>query len=427
VLEAGSVVPFWRAADDRGDSGMSGADTLATADIVVVGAGITGLCTTWELLQRGFSVAVIEQRFPNYGASGRNPGSLWLQTRRTGLELDLARAGKRKYDEYLDVLGDVFDYRAAGGLFFFETDEQADVITDYVRNRQASGLDISMVSREEAEKLSPILPDTAIGAAFCSDDAQIDSLSFVAAMEAACVRAGARLFRNTAVLSTLRQGDRAVGVRTVRGEVTAAGVVWATGAWAGTLRAEGIALPVETSRVGQLMMQPVETQVSPVLHGPRGVYGCAALHDTATFTPSAFAGFLTGETEDGGAAAYEDTVVLNRGGSLYVGHSIDGRGSLNPHISLEATRAMVAAALARYGRYANFGVTGLWAGLGTETPDRLPIVDRADGVYVNVGHAWGVASGPVSGQVMAEVIAGEESPFAAGLRANRASLHTGPA
>jgi glycine/D-amino acid oxidase-like deaminating enzyme len=285
-----------------------------------------------------------------------------------------------------------------------------------------------MVNRDEAVKLSPILPDTAIGAAFCADDAQIDSLSFVSAMESACVRAGARLFRNTAVLSTLREGDQIVGVRTVRGEITAAGVVWATGAWATTLRAEGIALPVETSRVGQLMMQPVESQVSPILHGPRGVHGCGSLQDMATFRPAAFAGFLGSSTDgedDGVASDFDDTIVLNRGGSLYVGHSIDGRGSLNPHISLEATRAMVAAALHRYAHYGNFGVSGLWAGLGAETPDQLPIVDRADGVYVNVGHAWGVASGPACGQVMAEVIAGEESPFAAGLRADRPSLHTG--
>jgi glycine/D-amino acid oxidase-like deaminating enzyme len=102
-----------------------GADTLAAGDIVVVGAGIVGLCTAWELRKRGFDVVVVEQRFPTYGASGRNPGSLWLQTRRTGTELALAQAGKEKYQEFLGELGDVFDYRNQGGLFFFETDEQS--------------------------------------------------------------------------------------------------------------------------------------------------------------------------------------------------------------------------------------------------------------------------------------------------------------
>lgn len=397
---------------------MSDGETLATADVVVVGAGIAGLCTAWELRQRGFGVVIVDQRFPGYGASGRNPGSLWLQTRRTGLELDLARAGQRKYTEYLDALGDTFDFRVEGGLFFFETEQQGSLMEDYVLDRKKAGLQIEMVSRKQAAKLSPILPDTAIGAAFCADDSQIDSLNFTSAMESACLRAGTHLFRNTAVLSTLRDGDRVIGVSTVRGKVLASGVVWATGAWATTLRAEGIGVPVETARVGQLMMEPVGSLASPILHGPRGVYGCGAITDLPSYEPTSF----SGPGDAGGERAFDDTAVLNRGGALYVGHSVDGRKSLNPHISLEATRAMVEVGIARYPRFADFGVTGLWAGLASETPDNLPIVDRVDGAYVNVGHAWGVASSPICGQTMAEIIAGETSAFAGRLSAERATL-----
>jgi glycine/D-amino acid oxidase-like deaminating enzyme len=392
---------------------------LATADVVVVGAGIAGLCSAWELRQRGFDVVVVEQRFPGYGASGRHPGSIWLQTRRSGLELELSRAGKAKYAELVTAIGNAFDYREAGGLMFFETEEQAEVIQDYVRDRQSAGLDIQMISRSEALNLAPILPDTAIGAAYCADDAQIDSLTFMTAMDAACMRAGVQIFRNTPVLSTLRDGDRVFGVRTVRGAVHSSGVLWASGAWASTLRTEGIDLPVETTRVGQLMMQPVEPHPSPVLHGPRGMYGCGAVEDLAGFETAVFAA-PAGDTAE---LFYDDTIVLNQGGSLYVGHSIDGRGSLNPHISLEGTHAMVGLALERYQRYAHFGIRGLWAGLGCETPDQLPIVDLVDGVYVNLGHSWGVSSAPFAGQVIAEVIAGEPSSFAARLSAKRATLH----
>lgn len=404
---------------------MNQADTLATADVVVVGAGIAGFCTAWELRKRGFDVALVEQRFAAYGASGRNPGTVWLQTRRSGMELDLARAGKAKYDEYLEILGDVFDYHTTGGLFYFETDEQAATVDAYVKDRQRAGLDIELISRREAAALSAILPDSAIGAAYCQDDAQIDCLSFMSAMESACIRAGIQFFRNTAVLSSTRAGDLVTGVRTVRGNIVASGVVWCTGAWATTLRAEGIDVPVETSRVGQMMMQPVENHISPALHGPRGVYGCGALLDLPEFDPAHFEGPPAYEPDSDEAVRYADTAVLNRGGSLYVGNSFDGRGSLNPHISLDATRAMVELARGRYAKYKTFGVTGLWAGLGSETPDDLPIVGRIDGAYVNVGHAWGVASGPVCGEVMAQVVAGESSDFIAGLSPARPGLVEG--
>ena len=62
----------------------------------------------------------------------------------------------------------------------------------------------------------------------------------------------------------------------------------------------------------------------------------------------------------------------------------------------------------------------------TDTPDHLPIVDRVDGVYANVGHAWGIASGPICGQTLAEIIAGEPSKFAEALRADRVGLEGRP-
>lgn len=407
---------------------MNGTDTLATADVVVVGAGLAGLTTAFELRRRGFDVVVIEQRFPAFGASGRNPGAIWLQTRRAGTELSLARAGKNKFVEYIEELGDVFDYTSDGGLFFAETDAQAHALADYVTDRQAAGLDVEWLTHEQALKHSPLLPRTAIGAVFCADDAQVDTQQFIAALSAAVVRKGVRLIENTAVLSTIRHGDAVAGVRTVRGEVHAPGLVWATGAWSTTLRAEGLAVPLTTARMGQVVTQPVEQATSALLHGPRGVAFCGALTDLSSFDPAAFATPQAQRPGGGGADEhYDDVIAQNRSGALYIGSSIDSVGALNPHISISSTEAMISTTRERFPEHANIGVTGLWAGLMTETHDHLPIVDKMDGAFVNSGHSWGVASAPVCGQVMAEIIAGESSEFATALRADRPALrHLAP-
>jgi len=47
-----------------------------TADVCVVGAGYTGLSTALELVDRGFSVAVLEAGQAGWGASGRNGGQV---------------------------------------------------------------------------------------------------------------------------------------------------------------------------------------------------------------------------------------------------------------------------------------------------------------------------------------------------------------
>jgi glycine/D-amino acid oxidase-like deaminating enzyme len=397
-------------------------DVLATCDIVVVGAGLAGLCTAYELRRRGFDVAVVEQRFPAFGASGRNSGCLWVQTRCAGTELSIARAAKEKYAEYVDELGDVFDLRTLGGMFFFETDDQGRVLEDYVRERQAAGVEVELLSRERAAKLAPLLPATAVGAVFSPEDAQIDSQAFVGALASACVRAGVRLYENTAVLTAIREGNGARGVRTVRGQIRASGVVWATGAWTVNLGAEGIDLPLSTARMGQVVTQPVEQQPGAILHGPRGVARGAltqlASYDADLFSPPA----LGGPKLD-----YDDSIAQNRNGALVIGAGIDGRGSLNPHISIASTHAMIATTQERYGDLAGLGVTGLWAGLTTETPDNLPIVDRLDSGYVTAGHGWGIASAPVAGQVLAQLIAGESSDFGDALGVRRPSLEAPPA
>lgn len=409
-------------------------EPLATADVVVVGAGIAGICTAFELRQRGFDVAVLEQRFPAFAASGRNPGALWLQVQRGGLELDLARAGLAMYREYADQIGARFDLRTRGGLFFYETDAQRDVLEDYVTDRRAHGLTVEFVSRNQALKHAPLLPSTAIGAVYCAEDAQIDSQRFVRAMAEACTEAGVKRFDNTAVLSTIRRGDTVTGVRTVRGNVHAAGVVWATGAWARDLEPEGIHIPLQTSRMGQIVTQPIDQRPSVVLHGPRGVAFCGALTDLESFrpeifsAPDPFAGVTSrqsGSVDDPGTDGwdYDDCITHYPDGSLHIGASVDITGSLNPHISMRATQAMIGTAVDRYEEHARSGVTSLWAGLQSTTPDFLPVVAHVDGAYVNVGHTSGVATGPISGRVLAQIIAGESNDFADQLRADRSSLH----
>jgi glycine/D-amino acid oxidase-like deaminating enzyme len=403
-------------------------EPLATADVIVVGAGIAGMCTAFELRTRGFDVAVLDQRFAAFGGSGRNPGAVWLQLQRGGLELELARAGSALYEDYAARIGGGFDHRSMGGLFFYETDEQQEILADYAVDRRGHGLNVEMISRKAALKHAPLLPSTAIGAVYCVEDAQIDSQRFVRGLATACTEAGVKRFDNTSVLSTIRRGDTIVGVRTTRGEVQGAGVVWATGAWARDLDSEGISIDLTTSRMGQIVTQPISQRPSVVMHGPRGVAACGALTDLPSFRREAFAApnplhrHRTGEPPTVQDWDYDDSITQYPDGSLHIGSSIDYTGSLNPHISIRATQAMIGLTIDRYEAHSKSGVTSLWAGLQSTTADLLPVVDRVDGAYVNVAHASGMATGPVSGRTLARIIAGESDEFADRLRADRPSL-----
>lgn len=62
-------------------------------DVAIVGAGYTGLWTAYYLktLQPDLRVAVLEQRFAGFGASGRNGG--WLTNSVTGGRARYGRDG----------------------------------------------------------------------------------------------------------------------------------------------------------------------------------------------------------------------------------------------------------------------------------------------------------------------------------------------
>ncbi len=380
---------------------------LDQADVVIVGGGIVGLCTAHALRRRGYDVVVVEQRFVAFGASGRNSGCVWLQTMHEGPELELARKGEALYEGFIDELGPTFEYRRNGGLFFFDTEAQRSIFEEYVDNRRVNGLDVELLDAPAARELSNAIPASAIGAVFCAQDAQFNGQKFVRGLADACRRSGVRIYENTAVLGLLRRGDTACGVTTVRGEIAAQAVVWAAGAWSGILERESVLIPVEPVRVGLVQTQPVNKRSDVILHGPIGAASYRALSELDSFTTDVFPSV---RSVDDQVLGYQDMIAQSSEGNLLLGHTLEGPGSLNPHISMAATMAMMNTTLTRYPKYAADGVTGLWAGLVGFTPDGLPIISAVEGVrglYINAGHSFGNASGPISGELMASLIADE--------------------
>jgi glycine/D-amino acid oxidase-like deaminating enzyme len=400
---------------------------LDHADVVVVGGGIVGVCTAYSLSIRGFDVALVEQRFLAYGASGRNSGCVWIQTMRNGTELELARRGASMYPSYVDELGPTFEYRQKGGLLFFETEEQGRVVEDFVADRRSAGIEVDLVDLDFARKLAPSLPESALGACFCPEDAQLSTSRFVRGLGDTCRRMGVRIYEHTPALGLLKTGDDVSGVRTMRGDISAQAVVWAAGAWGKTLESEGVSLPIEAVRVGLLMTQPVLPQAQAILHGPIDAGSCGALSDLPSFKPEAFPSAAALRVDGLG---YQDMIAQAGDGSLQFGHVYEANGSLNPHTTMLSTKTMLDTLLSRRPDYASLGVTGLWSGLVPVTRDGLPVIDQVeglDGLHVITGHSFGNSAGPITGELVAQSLAGEDTSMPMELFSATRDGLTGPA
>ncbi|WP_165816202.1 FAD-dependent oxidoreductase [Kumtagia ephedrae] len=107
-------------------------------DAVVVGGGIAGTASAYYLRRQGLSVALIEQHAPAWGASGRNPGFLWLQTKAAGTAMEFSLAGRRFVEALAGELPD-FGFRACGGLIIYRDEAFAEAARAFVADRAQAG------------------------------------------------------------------------------------------------------------------------------------------------------------------------------------------------------------------------------------------------------------------------------------------------
>src|SRR4051812_8905493 len=127
--------------------------------IIVVGGGLVGTSAAYFLAREGLSVTLLEQQHTGYGASGRNPGFVWLHCRNPGWALEVSLAGRRLYDELLRDLPVSFEFRAEGGLIYFNTPEQGRVFEEFVAARRQDGLDMELIDGAEVRRMvGPIRP-----------------------------------------------------------------------------------------------------------------------------------------------------------------------------------------------------------------------------------------------------------------------------
>ena len=153
----------------------------SSPDVLVIGGGIVGAATAYQLARRGASVVLLEAERLAFGATGRNLGYIWLHTRRRGPELDLVMPTRDTLESLPEELGADFGLRTNGGLIYFTTEDQAVVMREFVERRTADGVPMRLLDGDEAREIAPILPDSVIGATFCPLDAQIDSTRYVGA------------------------------------------------------------------------------------------------------------------------------------------------------------------------------------------------------------------------------------------------------
>lgn len=386
------------------------------ADVVIIGGGIVGMSSAYFLQKAGLQVTVVEKEHLAYGASGRNAGFIWITLRPAGVQLELARAGRDLYPGIVDDIGNDFEYRRNGGMIYCFSDEQYQVLKEFVEVRQKDGLDMELVGGNRARELCPILPANVVGATYCREDAQIYTPKFVESLGRAFVARGGTILDHTEVLSVRHSGGKATGLDTSSGIVDADRVVVATGAWTAPLLEKiGLKLPIRPMRLQAMSTTPLDVKFQQVLYGPLALKQYNLIRNLPSYRDELFRSPTEASLTN---VELLECLCQRLDGTVLMGCAMDYPG-YDYRSTLEGVGITAKVMTEHLPILRDAEVEKAWACMLPSTPDSIPYVGNftdVEGVTIAAGHVFGNAAGPITGKLVSEIITNAEtsldlSPF----------------
>jgi glycine/D-amino acid oxidase-like deaminating enzyme len=219
-----------------------------STDVIVVGGGINGASTAFNLARRGIKVTLVEKSFIAGGPTGRS-SAVVRQHYSNRVTARMALRSLQIFQNFHEVVGGECDFVQTGFLLGARP-EDLETLKANVALQQSVGINTRVISAEEMLEIEPaISTEGIVAAAYEPEAGYADPASTTNAYARRARELGATLMTGTRVQSIEVEKGRVVGVTTDKGALQAGAVVVAAGPWSPALiNPTGIELPVETSR-----------------------------------------------------------------------------------------------------------------------------------------------------------------------------------
>jgi glycine/D-amino acid oxidase-like deaminating enzyme len=211
----------------------------ARVDAVVIGAGALGAATAFHLLQAGLSVALLDKAAVGSQTSARAAG-LSGQLRADEAMTRIAALSVRKIESFSADTGEPLEFHQPGSLKIARRPEHEAQLHEEVARGQRLGLDVALITPDEARRLMPYLQTAGVLAAMhMRSDVYLEPAQIPLGYARACARLGAAVLPHTRVQDIVTEAGAVSGVVTARGEIRTAIVVDAAGGWLRSVAAFG--------------------------------------------------------------------------------------------------------------------------------------------------------------------------------------------
>lgn len=386
-----------------------------SADIVVVGAGSTGINTAVELAERGFDVVVVEANRVGWGATGRNGGQVtgslsgdaaihkqlqeMMGSDATEVMRMLRWHGHKIITQRIERYGIECDL-SYGHLHTAYRESDIAELQSSMQDAQQAGLSdkVQWLDRQQVhDKLATPLYH---GGVLNTYNMHLHSLNLCLGEAAAAVSLGARIFEQSPV-THIDYGDtsnRRACINTVNGSVSANTVILAGNAYH-RLAQQALSGLVFPAILGNLTTQVLDTDLAhKLIPDNLAVYDSRMVLDYYRLTA--------------------DNRLMFGGGTNYSGRDIDDVASaLRP--ALEKT----------FPHLEGVAIEFAWTGAAGIVVNRIPALGRVHhNVYYAQGYSGhGIASSHIMAEIMAEAISGTLERFDVFSQLKHIRLPVGPA
>src|SRR5438876_7845600 len=213
------------------------------ADVVIIGAGFTGLSTALHLRDAGVDVAIAEAMEPGWGASGRNNGQVIPTLSRPDPEDIVAKhgaAGERFVDLLRDSAAVLFDL--AGRYQIQAEQEQTGWVQPVhspgrikiaerrVRQWSKFGASVELLSRDETRQM--LGSEAWFGGFWNRTGGHINPLALARGLARVVLERGGRIYARSPAIGVERRNDGWI-VRTEKAEISGRVLIVATNAYTG--------------------------------------------------------------------------------------------------------------------------------------------------------------------------------------------------
>jgi D-amino-acid dehydrogenase len=399
---------------------------MRKTDVVIIGAGVAGLCAAYHLVRAGRSVAIVDQQAPGAGSSHGNcglispshvlpntlPGLPWkafkwmfqksapfkvmpqpnldfmswmfnfwkncsmeqVKIAAPGIAQILA-SSRQLFHEMISTENMQVDYQQNGCIYAYSTDDGFRAEASWHPIYRECGVDVQTMDGDQLAAFEPSLkPDVLRGGYFFPNDASLRPDLYVNELVRVVTALGVEI-RSQVSVQHLEETEQSVQLQTSQGVMHADQVVLAAGSWSPLIsKALGFRLPIQPGKGYSLTMgRPEKCPTHPMVLKEKSV--------AVTPWPS---GFRLGSTME------------------FVGYDT----SLNP----ARLQALIDGASHFLHTPVGPGPREDWFGWRPMTTDTLPIIDQAPNfkrLWLATGHSMlGVSMSTGTGRLLTDLMTG---------------------